>query len=272
VAAAAAFSLAIGAPCLRLSGDYLAIATLGFGEIVRLVLTNVEFPGGRMFPGETIGGPTGIAFTEFPKTVWPQHPDFSAEYAGVTIIWCTVLLVYVLLLNIKRSSIGRALMCIREDEIAARAMGINVPRHKIGAFLLSASFAGLAGALFFHQQLLVNPGNFSLLKSIEVLLIVVLGGMGSLSGSICAACLLGLLPYALRHVDLSGVTVLPAAFQKPLSEYSMIFYALLLIFLIRLMPSGIMAMKESPPWMEALLSRRRRRSPDDAPDAGGSRA
>jgi branched-chain amino acid transport system permease protein len=257
MAAAAAFSLLIGAPCLRLSGDYLAIATLGFGEIVRLVLTNVEFPGGKMFPGEKIGGPTGIAFTEFPGKVWPGHAGFSAEHAGVAVIWCTVLFVYAILLNIKRSSIGRAFMCIREDEIAARAMGIDVPRHKIGAFLLSASFAGLAGALFFHQQLLVNPSNFSLLKSIEVLLIVVLGGMGSLSGSICAACLLGFLPYTLRHVDLSGATWLPGALQKPLSEYSMIFYALLLIILIRLMPSGIMAMKEAPPWMEALVARRR---------------
>lgn len=250
MAAAAASSLLIGVPCLRLSGDYLAIATLGFGEIVRLVLTNVEFPGGRMFAGETIGGPTGIAFTEFPKKLWPGHPDFSAEYAGAAVIWCVVLLVYAMLLNVKRSSIGRAFMCIREDEIAARAMGIDVPRHKVGAFLLSASLAGLAGALFFHHQLLVNPSNFTLLRSIEVLVIVVLGGMGSLSGSICAACVLGLLPYGLRHVDLSGAAWLPAAMQKPLSEYSMIIYALLLIVLIRLMPSGIMAMREAPPWME----------------------
>jgi branched-chain amino acid transport system permease protein len=257
MAMAAAASLLIGAPCLRLSGDYLAIATLGFGEIVRLVLTNVEFPGGRMFPGETIGGPTGIAFTEFPGTVWPEHPGFSAEYAGAAVIWLSVFAAYLLLLNIKRSSVGRAFMCIREDEIAASAMGIDVPRYKIGAFLLSAAFAGLAGALFFHQQLLVNPSNFSLLRSIEVLVIVVLGGMGSLSGSICAACLLGLLPYALRHVDLSGASWLPAAMQKPLSEYSMILYAVLLIVLIRLMPSGIMAMREAPPWMERRLPRRR---------------
>jgi branched-chain amino acid transport system permease protein len=257
MAMAAVFSLAIGIPCLRLSGDYLAIATLGFGEIVRLVLTNVDFPGGRMFAGERIGGPTGIAFTEFPGDIWPGRAGYSAEYAGLGVIWIAVLLVYVLLLNVKRSSVGRAFMCIREDEIAARAMGIDVPRYKIGAFLLSAGFAGLAGALFFHQQLLVTPSNFSLLKSIEVLLVVVLGGMGSLSGSICAAVLLALLPYALRHVDLSGVAWLPAAMQRPLSEYSMIFYALLLIVLIRLMPQGILAMKEAPPWLEAWLGRRR---------------
>jgi len=262
--AAALCSLAIGLPCLRLVGDYLAIATLGFAEIVRLVLTNVEFPGGRMFPGERIGGPTGIAFTEFPGELWKGLDGYSAEYATLAVIWAAVGLTYLFLLNVKRSAVGRAFMCIREDEIAARAMGIHVPRYKITTFLLSASFAGLAGALFFHQQLMVTPSNFSLLKSIEVLLIVVLGGMGSLSGSICAAFLLGLTPYLLRHVDLSGVAFLPVAMQKPLSEYSMILYALLLIVLIRLMPNGVLAMRELPPWLARRLARQPGRSGGDA--------
>jgi branched-chain amino acid transport system permease protein len=216
----------------------------------------VDFPGGRMFPDDRIGGPTGIAFTESPGAVWPGYTHYSAEYAGLAVTWGAVLITYVLLLNVKRSSVGRAFMCIREDEIAARAMGIDVPRYKIGAFLLSAAFAGLAGALFFHQQLLVAPSNFSLLRSIEVLLVVVLGGMGSLSGSVCAAVLLSLLPYVLRHVDLSGVGWLHVALQKPLSEYSMLFYAVLLVVLIRLMPQGILAMKEVPPWLETWLRRR----------------
>jgi branched-chain amino acid transport system permease protein len=249
MAAAALCSLVIGLPCLRLAGDYLAIATLGFAEIVRLILTNAELPGGRMFPGETIGGPTGIAFTEFPGQVWPGQEHYSAEYATLPVIWLGVGVTYLLLLNIKRSAIGRAFLCIREDEIAARTMGINVPRYKLLAFLLSAAFAGLAGALFFHQQLRINPGNFSLLKSIEVLLIVVLGGMGSLTGAICAAFLLGLLPCLLRHLDLSGVAFLPAILQKPLSEYSMLLYALLLILLTRLLPNGVFAMHELPTWL-----------------------
>jgi branched-chain amino acid transport system permease protein len=255
--AAAAFALLIGVPCLRLRGDYLAIATLGFGEIVRLVLTNLEFGGGRMFPGERIGGPTGIAFTEFPGEVWTGWSEYSARYAQLWTIWLFVAVTYGVLVNLKRSSFGRAFMCIREDEIAARSMGIHVAGYKILAFLLSAAFAGLAGALFFHQQLLINPSNFTLLKSIEVLLMVVLGGMGSLLGSACGAVLLGLLPHLLRHVDLSHVGWLPLALRRPLSEYNMILYALLLILLIRLMPNGILGMNETPAW----LRRRRRGGP-----------
>lgn len=250
MSAAMVLATIVGFPCLGLRGDYLAIVTLGFGEIVRLLLTNLEFPGGRMFPGEKIGGPTGIAFTETPGTVWPASPHYSAEYGKLWVIWLLVLVTYIVLLNIKRSSTGRALMCIREDEIVARTMGVQVPHYKMTAFLISAAFAGLAGALFFHQQLRIAPGNFSLLKSIEVLLIVVLGGMGSLLGSICAAFVLGLLPYLLRHVDLSHVGWLPSAMQKPLSEYNMILYAVLLIVLIRLMPNGIMGMGELPAWMK----------------------
>jgi branched-chain amino acid transport system permease protein len=244
----AAMSLAalVGFPCLKLRGDYLAVVTLGFGEIVRLLLTNLEFPGGKMFSGEKIGGPTGISFTENPASVWPAHPDYSAEYGTLVVIWLSVVATYAVLLNIKRSSIGRAFMCVREDEIVARTMGINTSRCKMTAFLLSAAFAGLAGALFFHQQLRIAPSAFSLLRSIEVLLVVVLGGMGSLLGSVCAAFVLGFLPFLLRHVDLRGVEFLPEALQKPLSEYNMILYALLLIVLIRLMPSGILGMNELP--------------------------
>jgi branched-chain amino acid transport system permease protein len=258
--AAMLLALIVGFPCLGLRGDYLAIVTLGFGEIVRLLLTNITFPGGRMFPGERIGGPTGISFTEFPGRVWPDHHGYSAEYGQLWVIGLAVVFSYVILLNIKRSSIGRAFMCIREDEIVARTMGVNVPRYKITAFVLSAAFAGLAGSLFFHQQLLINPSNFTLLKSIEVLLIVVLGGMGSLLGSICAAFVLGFLPYWLRHADLSGVTWLPDALRTPLSEYNMILYALLLIVLIRLMPQGILGMNETPAW----LGRRRRKDAGEA--------
>ena len=249
VLVACVLALAIGVPCLRLRGDYLAIATLGFGEIVRLVLTNLEFSGGRMFPDERIGGPTGIAFTEFPDEVWEAFPDYSAEYGTLWVIWLCVLATYIVLLNLKRSAIGRAFMCIREDEIAARAMGINVPRYKVLSFLISAAFAGLAGALFFHHQLLVSPANFTLLKSIEVLLIVVLGGMGSLAGAVLASLLLGMLPHVLRHVDLSSVTCLPDAMRRPLSEYNMIVYALLLILLIRLVPNGLLGMYEFPRWL-----------------------
>ncbi|MHC4886793.1 MAG: branched-chain amino acid ABC transporter permease [Planctomycetota bacterium] len=246
---AALFALVIGLPCLRLRGDYLAIATLGFGEIVRLILDRVEFSGGAMFEDEPIGGSSGIAFTEWPDELWPEFPEYSAEYAKYWVIWAFVLLTYILLRNIKFSRAGRAFQCIREDEIAARAMGINVPYYKVVAFLLSAGFAGLAGALFFHYQLDVKPGTFNLLTSIQVLLMVVLGGMGSLSGAIIAAVLLGILPQVLRHIDLSGVEWLPEALRISFGEYNQLLYALLLILLIRVMPNGILGMNELPAWL-----------------------
>lgn len=257
MAAASVFSVLIGLPCLRLRGDYLAIATLAFGEILRLVLETLTFPGGRMFAGrEKIGGPTGIHFTETPGDLWPEHPNYSAGYARWWIIWLAVLAIYILLRNLKFSRAGRAFQCIREDEIAARAMGIDVPRHKLLAFGVSAAFAGLAGALFFHHQLRVNPNDFQLLTSIEVLLMVVLGGMGSLSGSLLAAVLLGLLPQGLRH----GVSLLRehwpalAGWVRP-EEYHQVLYALLLILLIRLAPNGLLGQNELPGWLRSRLLR-----------------
>jgi len=245
--AAMVAALIIGLPCLRLRGDYFAIATLGFGEIVRLLLTNLQFPGGRMFPDEQIGGPTGIAFTDTPGDLWPQAPDYSAQYTGPWLVWTGVVLVYLLFRNLKLSAFGRALMCIREDEVAARAMGIHVPRCKMAAFLLSAAVAGLAGALFFHLQLRVSPSNFTLLWSITFLLMVVLGGLGSFSGAVAGAVILGFLPALLRHVSLGG---------HSLGEYHQILYAVLLIVLIRLAPNGLFGTHEWPAWC-----RRRRARP-----------
>lgn len=238
--AAVLFALVIGLPCLRLRGDYFAIATLGFAEIVRLLLTNLQFPGCAMTGGETFGGPTGIAFTEFPGDLWPQHPDYSAQYAGPVVIWICAGAVFLLLVALKGSAFGRALMCIREDEVAARAMGVHVPRFKLLAFLQSAALAGLAGALFFHSQLRISPSNFTMLWSITFLLMVVLGGLGSFAGSLFGAVVLGFLPALLRHVNVAGVQ---------LGEYHQILYAVLLIVLIRLAPDGLFGMHEWPAWL-----------------------
>ena len=228
-------ALALGIPCLRLRGDYLAIATLGFGEIIRLCLVNVTFPGGKMFPDERIGGSLGISFTEFPEDLWSKYPEYSAKYATLPIIIIALVISYIILRNVKMSSIGRALMCIREDEIAARSMGINVPKFKILSFVISAAFGGLAGALFFHNELSVSPGSFSLLCSIEILLMVVLGGMGSLSGSIIGAIILGFMPTLFSYVGLG--------------EYKQIFYAFMLILLIRIAPNGLFGMNELPKFL-----------------------
>ncbi len=244
-AVAALFSVVIGLPCLRLTGDYLAIATLGFAEILRLLLNRLELPGGAMFPNERIGGPTGISFTESPGRLWPAHPDYNAEYTSWWLVWLAVAGVYLLLRNLKFSRQGRAWMCIREDEIAARSMGVDVPRAKLSAFVVSAALAGAAGALFFHHKLRICPNDFMLMTSILILLMVVLGGMGSFSGSILAATVLWFLPQLLRHI------------HPKLGEYQQLIYAVLLIVLIRLWPGGLFGAGELPHWLGRLSGRRR---------------
>lgn len=231
VTASAIFALLLGIPCLRLKGDYLAIATLGFGEIMRLCLNNLQIPGGRMFPDdESIGGPTGLSFTEFPGDLWTKFPDYSAQYAKNWVIWLTVVITFIIFLNIKNSSFGRAMMCIREDETAAKSLGISIPKYKMLAFILSAVFAGTAGVLFYHHELRALPDNACLMLSIEILLMLVLGGMGSFSGALMAAVVLAGLPFVLRHMNAG--------------EYRQIIYALMLILIIRLKPDGLAGMKE----------------------------
>jgi branched-chain amino acid transport system permease protein len=248
---AALFAMVIGLPCLRLRGDYLAIATLGFGEIVRMTLNNVQFPGCALTGGESFGGATGIYLPN--KLVNPAVAQ-SANYADLTVILAVLALGYLTLLNVKRSSIGRAMMCIREDEIAARAMAINVPRQKLKAFLISAVFAGLAGALFVHNGdvgMTVRPNTFDLLRTVEVLLMVVLGGLGSITGSLLAAAILVTVPQAMRF--------LPPIGSVNLSEHRQLLYAVLLIVLIRFVPNGLLGSRESPLWLDRLLRKRRGR-------------
>lgn len=256
--AAAAFAVVIGLPCLRLRGDYLAIATLGFGEILRMSLNNIEFPGCRLTGGKPFGGATGILL---PSPL--QYPDYplshSADYAGIAVIWTVLALSYVFLLNVKHSGLGRALLSIREDEIAARAMGINVPRKKMRAFLLSAVFAGLAGAMLAHNPaygMTVIPNQFGLVTTIQILLMVVLGGLGSLMGSLLAAGVLVLLPELLRFV--------PAVAGVSLSDKRQLLFAAMLVLLVRLMPEGILGAAECPRWLLRLIRRDRG---DEAPAA-----
>ena len=245
--AAAVLSAVIGLPCLRLRGDYLAIATLGFGEIVRLVLSNVTFPGCTLTGGKPFGGATGI---QLPLPALQGVP-YSADYASWWVILLAAGLTYCILLNVKRSHVGRAMMCIREDEIAARVMGIHVPRVKMTAFALSAVFAALAGALFIHNPysgMSAEPGGFDLLKTVEVLLIVVLGGLGSMTGSLLAAAVLVFVPELLRF--------LPPVAGVDLAQHKQLLYALLLIVLIRLAPNGLLGLHEGPPFLSRLLGRR----------------
>lgn len=285
--AAALCAVAIGLPCLRLSGDYLAIATLGFGEVVRLVLLNLTFPGTAASGGEPFGGATGITLpttadyihtsevNPFPEgplaglfAPLQNHPLGTTGWlAGATELllntWLTLLcaaLTFVLLLRLKRSAIGRAFLAIREDEIAARAMGVNVPWYKLLAFLLCAAFAGLAGALYASAHLSLAPSEFSLMTTMMVLLAVVLGGLGSYTGSALAAVVLVGVPELLRLLP-SWLARHHHHLSFDPAKYQQIIFALLLILLVRFVPNGLLGMRELPDlW-------RRRRPPPPAAEA-----
>ncbi|MGQ9707835.1 MAG: branched-chain amino acid ABC transporter permease [bacterium] len=206
---AGCIALLIGLPILRLKSDYLGIATLGFGMIMNVLFKNSDKIIGIM------GGASGmrgiVRLTSFP---W---------------VFFLVLLSFIVLRNLVFSSVGRALLSIREDELAAEAVGINTTKYKTIGFVIGCMFAGVAGGLYAHLYTYLNPDNFDFLKSIDVLLIVVIGGMGSLSGTLLAGIGWALLLEGLR-------IVLPSAFQ----EWRMVVYPLLLIIFMLLRPSGAM--------------------------------
>ena len=198
------FAALIGYPTLRLKGDYFAITTLAFCEIIRVVIMNIE----------AVGGATGL------KSI-PKNTNFTIAFIFAAL---TVLIIY----NILHSSHGRAMITVRENEIAAEAMGINTFKYKMMAFIIGAFFAGLAGALYSHYMGYIQPSTFNFVKSIDYLTYVVFGGMGSLSGSILATGVLTFLPELLRSF----------------SEYRMIIYPLALIVLMIFRPEGLLGNKE----------------------------
>jgi len=198
---AAAFGILLGAPVLKLRGDYLAIVTLGFGEIIRIFLNNLNAP------LNFTNGPAGITMID-PVRVGPLGLDHPAAVLGP---WASSLRLYyylfvafavgaiVVCVRLQDSRLGRAWMAIREDEVAARAMGINVRNVKLLAFSLGATFGGIAGGLFAAFQGFVSPESFSLAESIVVLSMIVLGGLGHVPGVVLGAVMLAMLPEALRH-------------------------------------------------------------------------
>ncbi|HEX3112017.1 MAG TPA: branched-chain amino acid ABC transporter permease, partial [Candidatus Eisenbacteria bacterium] len=199
----AAAGFLVGLPSMRLRGDYLAIVTLGFGEIIRVAILNID----------AIGGARGFAGI-------PRRTDLAWVIAGALATW-------VVLRNVLRSYHGRAFLAIREDEIAAEALGVPTTRYKVTAFVIAAFFAGVAGALFAHYTYL-HTNSFTFMKSIEVIVMVVLGGMGSLLGSVLGATVLTALPEALRFA----------------SSERLIIYSLLLIVLMIARPQGILGKTE----------------------------
>ncbi|NLU53130.1 MAG: branched-chain amino acid ABC transporter permease [Clostridiaceae bacterium] len=202
---AALFGFLVGLPTLRLKGDYLAIATLGMAEIIKVIFINLD---------SITNGAAGL--NNIPQFVtWPWMFLFTAG---------TILIIT----NLLNSSHGRACISIREDEIASEAMGINTTKYKVAAFTIGAFFAGIAGALYASNFYFIEPNQFGFLKSIDVLVIVVFGGMGSISGSVIAATALAVISTLLQSF----------------SEVRMILYAVLLVIIMIFRPQGLMGSKE----------------------------
>lgn len=200
------FGLIIGIPALRLRGDYLAIITLGFGEIIRVVLTNIDSILGFDFTYGAAG------LKRIPK------------YASFTLVFVCVVLTCTIIHNIMKSRHGRAILSIRENEIASESVGIPTTYYKTLAFVVSAMLAGVAGCLYAGYLGSLYPSTFKFMKSIEILVMVVLGGMGSMLGSILSASVLTILPELLRSV----------------SDYRMVAYSLALVVMMIFRPKGLL--------------------------------
>ena len=203
---AALVGLAVGVPTLRLRGDYLAIVTLGFGEIIRVVLQNLD----------CVGAASGL------KDI-PHYTTFfwAWSLAAVTVFVVTAIV---------NSTYGRGFIAVHDDEIAASSVGINPVRYKVTAFVFGAFFAGIAGGLYAHHKQFLAPTGFDFLKSMDIVMMVILGGMGRTAGVILAAILLTLLPEFLRGF----------------AEYRMILYSLLIIVLMITRPQGLFTFGRRP--------------------------
>lgn len=190
----------IGIPTLRLKGDYLAIATLGFGEIVKIIWLNTEY----------VGGASG--FNDIP------------QYTNFTWVFFTIVLTIALIKNFIKSDSGRACVAIKEDEVAAEAMGVNTTYYKVLAFTIGALFAGVAGALNANYFYFIKPDSFGFMKSIDILVIVVFGGLGSLTGSVVGAIALSII----------------SLFLQRFPDLRMVFYSVILFLIMVYRPKGLL--------------------------------
>lgn len=196
--------IAIGVPALRLKGDYLAIITLGFGEVLRVIINNIKITGGAQ------------GFTGIPKLSSLDN-----------VFWITILVV-LFLYRLTHSRQGRAILSIREDEIAAEAVGVKTTHFKVMGFAIAAALAGIGGGLYAHYIVFLDPNTFGFMRSVEILVIVVLGGMGSLTGSIVAAIVLTVMPEALRSF----------------ADYRLLLYSFLLVVMMIFRPIGLFGTEE----------------------------
>ncbi len=257
---AAVLGLLVGLPTLRLRGDYLAIATLGFGEILAVLITNTEF----------LGRSTGLSLTGM-RGEWisaqidanPDSPllkvvqDYGENnnyYVGVFWVFAVAVLTIYIVHNIKYATSGRALLAVREDGIASESVGVSTTRYKVTAFVIGAALAGVAGGLFSHHKSLVNPSSFRFMRSIEIVAMVILGGQGSITGAVLAAIILTLVPEVLRSwVPPSIVDA------NTMEKWRMVFYSLFIILSMLFMPRGLFGRYEISDlfkWFVRLILRR----------------
>lgn len=225
--ATAVAGLLVGIPSLRLRGDYLAIVTLGFGEIIRVLILNID----------AVGGARGFGGI-------PKLSNFFWVYLLVAACVATVH-------NLVRSSYGRAFLAIRENEIAAQAMGVDVTRHKVLAFMIASLFAGMAGCLFGHYTMYLHTNSFTFVKSFEIIIMIAIGGLGSIEGAVLGAILLTVLPEAFRGFE----------------GFRMIIYSLALILIMIFRPQGLLGNSK----VLRRVFRRSARPDPEAPDSGDRR-
>lgn len=219
IVVASIVALLVGIPTLRLKGDYLAIATLGVAEIIRIIILNME---------EVTNGAAGLSGIPFIAT-WQ-----------ITFVFIVISMI--ILINYIKSSPGRATISIREDEIAAESMGINTTKYKIIAFVLGAASAAIAGGLHASYFSVIRPSDFTFMKSVDILIIVVFGGLGSMTGSVVAAIVLGILN----------------VYLQPFGQLRMIIYSVALVAIMVFKPSGLLGTNEFT--ISKLLDRKNKKS------------
>jgi branched-chain amino acid transport system permease protein len=249
------FGVLLGAPTLKLRGDYLAIVTLGFGEIIRVFLNNLNAP------INITNGPQGINRVDpfrvdsfsFNRTETLMGIRFTGPEKYYYLLLLLTLLIVLVCVRLQNSRIGRAWEAIREDEIAAKAMGINTRNIKLLAFAMGASFGGVAGALFASMQGFVSPESFSLTESISILCMVVLGGMGHIPGVILGAILLAVLPEFLRAVIVPAQQAMFGHVVVDPEAIRMLLFGLAMVCVMLFRPAGL--------WPSAVRKRELSRAP-----------
>jgi len=236
---AATAGVLLGIPVLKLRGDYLAIVTLGFGEIIRIFMNNLDHP------VNVTNGPKGIGMIDsvqiFGFDLAARHDILGISFNSVTLYYylflVLVILTIIICYRLQDSRIGRAWMAIREDDIAAKAMGINTRNLKLLAFGMGASFGGVAGAMFSAFQGFVSPESFSLMESIMIVSMVVLGGIGHIPGVILGALLLSALPDVLRYVAGPLQSMTDGRLDAAILRQFLIALAMIVVMLLR--PRGL---------------------------------